>query len=96
MISQFSTILKELRKSKGLQQEQVAKLVGVNKNAISTYENDKRRPSFETLVRLADLFHVSTDYLLNRTSSRSLDLSNLSDHDAALVCDLVNSLKSKK
>ena len=92
MIAKFSTRLRELRLNKGLRQEQVAKLIGVNKSAISTYENDTRQPSFEILVRLANLYRVSTDYLLGQTNSRSVDLSGLSEHDAALICELVETL----
>lgn len=95
MIAKFSTRLRDLRLNKGLRQEQVAKLIGVNKNAISTYENDTRQPSFEILVRLANLYRVSTDYLLGQTSSRSVDLSGLSEQEAALVCELVETLTKK-
>lgn len=95
MIAKFSTRLRELRLNKGLRQEQVAKLIGVNKSAISTYENDIRQPSFEILVRLANLYRVSTDYLLGQTSSRSVDLSGLSEQDAALICELVETLTKK-
>jgi len=95
MIAKFSTRLRELRLNKGLRQEQVAKLIGVNKSAISTYENDTRQPSFEILVRLANLYRVSTDYLLGQTSSRSVDLSGLSEQEAALVCELVETLTKK-
>lgn len=95
MIAKFSTRLRELRLNKGLRQEQVAKLIGVNKNAISTYENDTRQPSFEILVRLANLYRVSTDYLLGQTSSRFVDLSGLSEQEAALVCELVETLTKK-
>ena len=96
MIAKFSTRLRELRLNKGLRQEQVAKLIGVNKSAISTYENDTRQPSFEILVRLANLYRVSTDYLLGQANSRSVDLSGLSEQEAALVCELVETLTKKK
>ena len=95
MIAKFSTRLRELRLSKGLRQEQVAKLIGVNKSAISTYENDTRQPSFEILVRLANLYRVSTDYLLGQANSRSVDLSGLSEQEAALICELVDTLTKK-
>ncbi len=95
MIATFSTRIKELRQNKNLRQEQVARLIGVNKSAISTYENDIRQPSFEILVRLANLYRVSTDYLLGQTNNRSVDLSGLSEEEAVLICDLV-SLMSKK
>ena len=95
MIAKFSTRLRELRVNKGLRQEQVAKLICVNKSAISTYENDTRQPSFEILVRLANLYRVSTDYLLGQTNNRSVDLSGLSEQEAALICELVETLTRK-
>ena len=95
MIANFSARLRELRMNKGLRQDQVANLIGVNKSAISTYENDTRQPSFEILVRLANLYRVSTDYLLGQTSSRTLDLSGLEEHEAALICELVESMSRK-
>ena len=68
MIPTFASRLRQLRLDKNLRQEQVAKLIGVNKSAISTYENNTRQPSFDILVRLATLYRVSTDYLLDMTN----------------------------
>ena len=95
MIPTFASRLKQLRLNKNLRQEQVAKLIGVNKSAISTYENNTRQPSFEILVRLATLYRVSTDYLLGRTDSRSLDLSGLTDEEAAAVSEIVAIMTQK-
>ena len=78
-------VLKELRMRKGLQQEQVARSIGVDKSTLSAYENDRRRPSYEALVRLADLYKVSTDYLLDKTKGRTLDLSDLTEDEVTLV-----------
>lgn len=94
-MTEFSTRLRELRLNKGLRQEQVAKHIGVTKSTISAYEKDTKQPSFEKLVKLADLYCVSTDYLLGQTDSRSLDLSGLSKQDAALVCEIVESMTRK-
>ena len=60
----ISARLKEKREELHLKQDQVAQLVGVNRNAISTYENGTREPSLGMMVRLARLYRVSTDYLL--------------------------------
>jgi len=95
MVPKFSTRLRELRVSKNLRQEQVAKLIGVNKSAISTYENDTRQPSFEVLVRLANLYRVSTDYLLGQTNNRNVDLTGLTEDEANLICELVASMSKK-
>lgn len=89
MIPTFASRLRQLRLDKNHRQEQVAKLIGVNKSAISTYENNTRQPSFDILVRLATLYRVSTDYLLGMTNMRSLDLSGLSDEEVAAVSELV-------
>ena len=89
MIPTFASRLRQLRLDKNLRQEQVAKLIGVNQSAISTYENNTRQPSFDILVRLATLYRVSTDYLLGMTNIRSLDLSGLSDEEVAAVSELV-------
>ena len=95
MIPTFASRLKQLRLNKNLRQEQVVNLIGVNKSAISTYENNTRQPSFEILLRLATLYRVSTDYLLGRTDSRSLDLSGLTDEEAAAVSEIVAIMTQK-
>ena len=95
MIEGFSQRLRELRTERGLLQEQVAGMIGVIKSTISTYENGTRQPSLEILVRLANLYHVSTDYLLGKTDYLSVDLSDLDKHEANLVCILVECLSGK-
>lgn len=95
MIIDLSTRLKQLRLDKRLRQEQVARLVGVSKGAISAYETDIRQPSYDVLIRLANLYRVSTDYLLGRTDNRSLDISDLTAHEAAIVSELVASMTAK-
>ena len=67
--------LRQLRQNNRLRQDQVASLVGVNKNTMCSYENDVRQPSYEILVRLATIYRVSTDYLLGCESKRTVDVS---------------------
>jgi transcriptional regulator with XRE-family HTH domain len=95
MIATFSTRLKQLRQQMNLRQEQVAKLIGVNKSAISFYENGTRQPSYEILLRIANLYRVSVDYLLGQTNSRAVDLTGLSEEEATLICDLVACMSKK-
>lgn len=61
--------LKELRIERGIQQKDLAALLGIGANTLSQYENGKREPDNNTLVQLADYFGVSTDYLLGRTDT---------------------------
>lgn len=56
----------ELRKIFSLKQSEVAQQIGVSKQAYGLYETDKRQASYETLIKLADFFNVSVDYLLGR------------------------------
>lgn len=95
MIVDLSVRLKQLRLDKQLRQEQVARLVGVSKGAISAYETDIRQPSYEVLIRLANLYRVSVDYLLGRTDDRTLDISGLTTHEAAMISELVASMTLK-
>lgn len=63
----FSERLKELRIDKGLTQQQLANATGISQNAIAFWENEKRIPIIIAVVKLADYFNVSVDYLVGRT-----------------------------
>jgi len=62
--------LRKVRKGKNLSQKEAAKRIEINNSCISNYERDYRTPQIETLVALADLYDISTDYLLGRTSNK--------------------------
>lgn len=63
MVMDFSQQLRELRKERGLTQEELAKKLELAKSSISMYENGKRKPSFEVLEMFADFFNVNLDTL---------------------------------
>ena len=81
MVESLGSRLKALRQSNRLRQDQVASLVGVSKNAMCSYESDVRQPSYETLIRLATIYRVSTDYLLGCQGYNSIDITGLSGKD---------------
>ena len=56
--------LKEIRKIKGLNQQQVAIALNISREALSYYENGKREPSLKLLVNMSKYFNVSIDYLI--------------------------------
>ena len=60
----FPQIIKKLRLEKKLTQQEVADKIGITRPAYTAYESGKREPDFSMLQVLADLFGVSTDYLL--------------------------------
>ena len=61
--------LKELRKRRKISQLKLALDLNMNQNSISRYENCEREADYETLIRFADYFNVSLDYLLGRCDS---------------------------
>ena len=58
--------LKELRKKRKISQLKLALDLNMNQNTISRYENLEREADYETLIRFADYFNVTLDYLLGR------------------------------
>ena len=63
--------LKELRKEKGISQLKLAMDLSMNQNTISRYETEERQADYDTLIKIADYFNVSIDYLLGRTENRT-------------------------
>ena len=61
--------LKFLRKKMGISQLKLAMDLNMNQNSISRYENEEREADYATLIKIADYFNVSIDYLLERTDN---------------------------
>lgn len=77
-------VLKELRSEKGITQKQLGDAVGVSQQAVNSYENSETQPEFSVLVKIADYFNVSTDYLLRHSDPAYLNedvLKYLTDED---------------
>lgn len=88
--------LKSLRIEKKLTQRQVADRIGLAISAVSSYESGARYPSYDTLIKLSRIFHVSTDYLLGLTNKRNIDVTGLNDNEIELVSQLVDTLRKQK
>ena len=78
-------VLKELRKSKKMTQAELAKTMNVSQGTIAYWEKGDREPSYADLKRLADIFKVSTDYLLGR--EYGVQYSSLSKEQEKLLND---------
>ena len=93
----FGVILKKLRTRSGMTQKELAEKIGVTKSVISYYELRDRSPSPEVLIKLANIFHVSVDYLLGREAKQNsmIDISGLSDEEIAVVRTVAEALKRK-
>ena len=64
---EYQNVLKELREKEKITQSELAKELGISQNTYSQYETGARQPSLEMLVKLAEFYFVSTDYILGLT-----------------------------
>lgn len=85
--------LKALRLEKKMTQKQVADIIGLAISAVSSYESGSRYPSYDVLVQLSRIFHVTTDYLLGVTDKRNIDVTGLDDSEIELISQLVDKLR---
>ena len=92
----FGLRLKTLRKQAGLTQKQLAAQLGITKSVVSFYELQSRSPSPEVLAKLAQIFHVSADYLLGLDNRETIDVSGLDEKDISASRSLADSLPSKE
>ena len=92
----FGEKLKALRLGQGFTQQQLADRIGVAKSVVCYYESGSRYPSYDVLVRIARLFHTTTDYLLDIEKTRVIDVTGLTDDEVAAVTAVVNIMKTKQ
>ena len=96
----FGKRLVEVRKEKGLSQEDLATLIGTKGPAIGRYERGTANPTIEVAIRLADALEVSLDYLVGKvdtvidaaTLSRVKDIATLSEDDRYFVLRAMDGL----
>lgn len=92
----FGEKLKALRQEAGLTQKQLADKLGVTKSTVSYYEAAFRFPSTDVIVNLAEVFHITTDYLLGLESKRqTLDVTDLPDEDIEFLQNAARLLRRK-
>ncbi len=92
----FGERLKALRTGQKLSQRELAERLGVAKSIVSYYESGDRYPSYDILVKMAHLFHVTTDYLLDVDKNRVIDVSNLSEEEIGVVISVIKALENKQ
>ncbi len=73
-MSTFSIRLKELRKRNRETQEDISKIIGIQRTTFSGYERGILLPQYETLQILANHYHVSLDYLVGKSNSENYDI----------------------
>ena len=93
MVLMLNENIKRLRMARGLNQVEFARVMGVSKQCVSNWENDNVMPSIEMLIKIADFFNVTTDYILGRNERTYIDVTGLSDeqisHISLIVSDIL-------
>ena len=91
--------LASLRKTKGISQSELAQLLNLGQSTIAMYETDKRQPDVATICSIANIFHVSIDYLLGKAQELNgnqptppHDLAKQKALDDPLLADLLNKM----
>ena len=69
-------IIKQLRQKHNMTQEDLGKIIDKNRSTIAGYETEGKEPDYETLKKIAIYFNVSTDYLLGKTDTPQVEISN--------------------
>lgn len=88
--------IKDLRNKYKFTQTELAEKVGVTKSTIAAYENNSRQPSYEVLIKLADVFNVSTDSLLLDRKESKIDISGLNPSQISILESLVSYFKKSE
>ena len=85
--------IKALRESKNYTQNDLAKLLGITRSSVNAWEMGISVPSTQYIVELANIFKVSTDYLLGVPETSSVDVSGLTDKDIELIHSIIEHLR---
>ena len=90
--------IKQLRKKKGISQSELAEVIGVKNNTVSTWERGTRKPDFEALNLLSDYFEVSFEYILGSSDKEDARVKPTQDELdqlalSALADDLYDNMK---
>lgn len=101
----FSDRLKQLRRQQNLTQAELAKLLNIGTSTIAMYENNIRKPSYKILVKMAEYFDVSIDYMAGEKDNfQTLEgvgsivkiLSKLSEDEQEQVLDFIKFIANKR
>lgn len=96
MIMGLPERLKEMRTKLSLSQREIADALDLSPSVVSAYETGERTPSVEILLRLADLYQCSTDYLLGKVEEKpapTVNLTGLTDTQVHAVMAVVKAFK---
>ena len=91
----FGERIKELRTSMNLNQVEFAKMLDITKQSVSNWENGNIQPSIDMLTKIAKKFNVSSDYLLGLDGLKTVDITGLTEIQAAHIRAIIDDIRIK-
>ena len=88
--------IKYLREQNGLSQKELAKLLGITRSSVNAWEMGISVPSTRYIVELAEMFKVSTDYLLGIDHETMVSVEGLTEKDIQVVYALISHLRDRE
>ena len=88
--------IKELRQARGWTHAELARKISIHKSGVNSWEQGLSTPSPASLVDLARLFSVSTDYLLGVEPLHTVNVTGLDERDVAILAELADRLRQHK
>lgn len=85
--------IKKLRILRSMSQVELAKALHVSKQCVSNWENDNIQPSIEMLIKIAEFFDVSTDYLLDLDNRKAITIEGLTDSQIEHIKLIIEDIK---
>ena len=86
--------IRELRLANKMSQTEFAERINVAKSSASAHESGVRYPSHDILIKIAELFHVTTDNLLGRSNHYTIDVSELTPRQRSAVQEIVTTYQA--
>lgn len=91
----FGDVIKRLRTSYNFSQVRLAEELNVSKQTVSNWENNNILPSIEMLIKIAQFFSVSTDYLLELDDRKYIEVTGLSETHLAHIQQIINDIHGR-
>lgn len=88
--------IKNLREQKGITQAELAKQLNITRSSVNAWEQGISVPSTQLIVELANIFKVSTDYLLGVDTTATVSVAGLSEKDIQIVNALIYHLRERE
>lgn len=88
--------IKKLRLARGISQVELAAALHISKQCVSNWENDNILPSVEMLVKIANYFNVTTDYLLGLATEEKISVEGLTEEQIAHLRLIVDDLRKSR